>query len=207
MNRKLWVSVTLVLLLAVGTGCGQKPQAAPADNAIDGSAINSTNGNGASSAAGQAGDEAVTDEGTEGKHNGGQDVTEQTVTDTIETYYADEQMLDLIKSSAKITYTEESEKYMAALETLKKSSTSDAFALWEKIVFHSAKLENGQLTIDITIPDEARLGAGGEVMALDALKQTMFQFDEVKSIELLVDGKQTESLMGHEDLEHPMTRK
>lgn len=60
--------------------------------------------------------------------------------------------------------------------------------------------------MDVHMPDEARLGAGGEQFALDALTKTMFQFDEVKSVELLVDGAKVESLMGHVDLEHPLTR-
>jgi hypothetical protein len=45
------------------------------------------------------------------------------------------------------------------------------------------------------------------MFAIDALQKTFFQFDEVQSLELLVDGNQIESLMGHVELEHPMTRK
>ncbi|GJM74873.1 hypothetical protein HMSSN036_70890 [Paenibacillus macerans] len=65
---------------------------------------------------------------------------------------------------------------------------------------------NGELALDIELPDEARLGAGGEALAIDALKKTMFQFDEVKQIEVTVGGEKVESLMGHADLEHPITR-
>lgn len=45
-----------------------------------------------------------------------------------------------------------------------------------------------------------------EQFALEALKNTLFQFDEVKSIELLVDGEVVESLIGHAELEHPILR-
>jgi hypothetical protein len=43
-------------------------------------------------------------------------------------------------------------------------------------------------------------------MAIDALKQTLFQFDEVKRIVILEDGKPAESLMGHVDITEPLTR-
>ncbi|MNW52817.1 Sporulation and spore germination [compost metagenome] len=115
-------------------------------------------------------------------------------------------MLDLIKETKEITYQQEQDKYLAALKSLQ-GSDSNLFPLWGKVEFHSAVLKDGALTIDIALPDEARLGAGGEVLALDALKKTMFQFPEVESIELLVDGQQVDTLMGHEELEHPMTRK
>ncbi|MNC60821.1 Sporulation and spore germination [compost metagenome] len=78
--------------------------------------------------------------------------------------------------------------------------------LWGGIELKSLKFADGQITMDIHKPDEAQLGAGGEALAISALAQTLFQFEEVKSIEVLVDGEQVESLMGHVDLEHPMTR-
>ncbi|MDN4069132.1 GerMN domain-containing protein [Paenibacillus vini] len=202
MNRKLYITGVIVLLLALSTGCGQKPgTSSPVDNSAEGNVQGTTTTTDTTTAAGLAEGGNGTDAGT-----GEQVPTVQTVTKTIETYYTDDEMLELTKSSVEIKYTEEQEKYLAALQTLKGSADTALFALWKNVEFHSAKLENGQLTIDITLPDEARLGAGGEVLALDALKQTMFQFDEVKSIELLVDGKQRDTLMGHEELEHPMTR-
>ncbi|MEF2964274.1 GerMN domain-containing protein [Paenibacillus sp. M1] len=202
-KKQLWITGMLVLLLALSTGCGQKPQASsPDEGSVNGNAGNSVSGNQTGSAAG--GNNSV----SPGVSDPDQAAGEQTEaeTETIETYYTDDQMLDLKKSSAEITYEDEAEKYLAALETLKSSGQDDLFALWEKVEFNKAELENGQLTIDITLPDEARLGAGGESLALDALKQTMFQFTEVQSIELLVDGEQVDTLMGHVELEHPMTR-
>ncbi|WP_410768456.1 GerMN domain-containing protein [Fontibacillus sp. BL9] len=204
MNRKLYITGMLVLLLALSTGCGQKPGAAPADSTASGAAANSTETNqGGTSDPVTPGSSGVQ---TPGQASGGQTSEEQSIKKTIDSYFTDDQLLELKKVSAEITYKEEQDKYLAALKTLKESGSSDLIPLWGKVEFHTAKVENGELTIDITLPDEARLGAGGEVLALDALKQTMFQFQEVKSIELLVDGKQVETLMGHEELEHPMTR-
>lgn len=202
MNRKTWTIGMLVLLLALSTGCGQKPEASPANDPVaSGSEGTGTETVQTGSAA--AGETNTVPEKTEPPV---QSETDRTVKKTIETYYTDDQMLDLKKTSAEISYKDEAEKYLSALQTLKTSGNSALFPLWGKVEFHTAKLENGQLTVDITLPDEARLGAGGEVLALDALKQTMFQFPEVESIELLVDGNQVDTLMGHEELEHPMTR-
>lgn len=67
-------------------------------------------------------------------------------------------------------------------------------------------LKDGQVTVDLSLPDAARLGSPGEEMLLDALKKTLFQFSEVKTIEILLDGKQVESLMGHMELPHPIKR-
>ncbi|RCX23366.1 sporulation and spore germination protein [Fontibacillus phaseoli] len=205
MNRKFYITGMLVLLLALSTGCGQKPGAAPADSPVSGAAGNSTetNQDETSSDPVTSGSSGVQ---TPGQASGGQTSEEESIKKTIDSFFTDDQLLELKKVSAEITYKEEQDKYLAALKTLKESGSSDLIPLWGKVEFHTAKLENGELSIDITLPDEARLGAGGEVLALDALKQTMFQFQEVKSIELLVDGKQVDTLMGHEELEHPMIR-
>lgn len=200
MNRKTWTIGMLVLLLALGTGCGQKPGALPADDpSKGGTEISGTDTVQTGAAAEGSGASEQTEPPVQSE-------ADRTVKQTIETYYTDDQMLDLEKSSAEISYENEADKYLSALETLKTSSDNALFPLWGKVEFHAAKLENGQLTVDISLPDEARLGAGGEVLALDALKRTMFQFPEVESIELLVDGNQVDTLMGHEELEHPMTR-
>ena len=114
-------------------------------------------------------------------------------------------MMELVEGTAEITYKEDQEKYEAAYQALQKSDKGDMVPLWEKIGLNSLKFENGALTLDVTVPDEANLGAGGESFAIDAIKN-LFQFDEVKSLQILVDGQQTESLMGHVDLENPMTR-
>lgn len=199
MKRKMWIAGLLVLLIAISAGCGQKPQVAPAPeqpNEISG---------------------AVTDGGDTEANSPGQNNSNQSpnagstepdndvITTSIETYFTDDQMMDLIKESKKITYKQENDKYLTALQALQSSDTQ-LFSLWGKMQFQSANLKDGQLTIDMTLPDEARLGAGGESLALDALKQTIFQFSEVQSIELLVDGVQVDTLMGHVELEHPMKR-
>ncbi|WP_161487850.1 GerMN domain-containing protein [Paenibacillus glacialis] len=124
----------------------------------------------------------------------------------IQVYYTDTDATLLQKSEYEIHFANDTEKYQSAFKALQDDSNPDLISLWSKITLKTLSFNSGKVTLDIHMPDEARLGAGGEQFALDALKNTLFQFEEVKSIELLVDGAAVESLMGHADLEHPMVR-
>ncbi|WP_433744663.1 GerMN domain-containing protein [Paenibacillus amylolyticus] len=223
MNKKIWIAALLVTVMAVAAGCGSKPTAAP----------NQTQGAGTENNVTEVEGETITEpvtaepeenttptESTEGSSEGTTTTTPPSGTSTetpatyesnekktITVFYTDEEELELHKASAEISYASDDAKYKAAFESLQQSKDSKLVPLWSKeIELKSVQFKDGALTLDIHMPDTARLGAGGESYALDALKQTFFQFDEVKSLDLLVDGQQTESLMGHVDLEHPMTR-
>lgn len=199
MNKKIWSAGLLAAVMLIGAGCGQKPGAAPNDTPeqITPAPDNQT---------GQ--DHSGTSNGSGGSSTGsGSEVTTpEAKTESIKAYYTDPDLMELVEGTAEITYKEDQEKYEAAYQALQKSDKGDMVPLWEKIGLNSLKFENGALTLDVTVPDEANLGAGGESFAIDAIKKTFFQFDEVKSLQILVDGQQTESLMGHVDLENPMTR-
>lgn len=125
----------------------------------------------------------------------------------IQSYFGDDEGNKLVTKNVTISYTTDESKYLAALETLKKSPASDAVSLCPNTVFRSAVLKNGTLTVDMTIPASDNLGSGGEQLLLDAIQKTLFQFNEVQSIDLLVGGKRAESLMGHVELSHPIKRK
>ncbi|WP_413408069.1 GerMN domain-containing protein [Paenibacillus amylolyticus] len=223
MNKKIWIAALLVTVMAVAAGCGSKPTAAP----------NQTQGAGTENNVTEVEGETITEpvtaepeenttptESTEGSSEEATTTTPPSDTSTekpatsesnekktITVFYTDEEELELHKASAEISYASDDAKYKAAFESLQQSKDAKLVPLWSKeIELKSVQFKDGALTLDIHMPDTARLGAGGESYALDALKQTFFQFDEVKSLDLLVDGQQTESLMGHVDLEHPMTR-
>ena len=222
MNKKIWIAALLVTVMAVAAGCGSKPTAAP----------NQTQGAGTENNVTEVEGETITEPVTadlkriQRLQNPRRQLEEETTTTppsetstekpatsesnekkTITVFYTDEEELELHKASAEISYASDDAKYKAAFESLQQSKDAKLVPLWSKeIELKSVQFKDGALTLDIHMPDTARLGAGGESYALDALKQTFFQFDEVKSLDLLVDGQQTESLMGHVDLEHPMTR-
>ncbi len=89
---------------------------------------------------------------------------------------------------------------------MQQNGGENEISLWEHAVFNSVTVKDGDVTVDLSLPEEARLGAPGEVLALEAIRNTVFQFDEVKSLDLLLDGQAVESLMGHEELEHPFKK-
>lgn len=213
MNRKLIVSGMLVLLLVLSTGCGQKPQVSPSNGVTqeqvgaDGNSDSHSSDHEQGSNSGQEGNTGDSGQAGNGanQETGGSSVNEKK-TAKIETYFSDDQMLEMQKVEQEITYTSDDDKYLAALKALQNTEDQKLFPLWGKAVFNSVQIQNGEVVVDLSLPNEARLGAGGEAMALDALKQTLFQFSEVKSIQLLVDGQQVDTLMGHVELEQPLTR-
>lgn len=185
MKRKLWISSLMLLtVIVVATACGQKQQTASPNN--------EKNSN-------------VTTPAAADPQNPNQQEEDQTK-ETIDAYFTDEQIMDLKKESKEITYKDNNEKYIAALKSLQSANDDKLISLWEKVTFKTAEFKDGLVTVDITLPNEARLGSGGESLAIDSLKSTLFQFPEVTEIELLVDGAKVDTLMGHVELEHPMKR-
>ncbi|KKO52274.1 GerMN domain-containing protein [Paenibacillus sp. DMB20] len=228
MNKKYWAAGLLTIVLALAAGCGQKPAAAPSEPPQNTAGQVQTPG---TDQAEPTPEEKETDtvantNPTEPDTNVNAEKagteTQVAATDPkppekstepqpkkahIKMYYTDPELMELKEADGEITYTDDKDKYAKSFQALQKSSNEQLQPLWmDSIKLNSVKFENGALTLDITKPQEANLGSGGEMFAIEALRNMFFQYDEVKSIELLVDGKQVESLMGHVDLEHPMTR-
>ncbi|QWU18468.1 GerMN domain-containing protein [Paenibacillus sophorae] len=215
MNKKMGIIGIASALLLVLAGCGDKPSAAPANEGGIASPAIVSGAEGNVEASQQPMDSAVpdiTEQPTAGNESPSAEPSpsvapaEDKQSQTIDVYYTDSQMMDLKPAKADIAYKNDTEKYTEAFKALQKSDNTDLISLWGKMELKSLKFENGQIVMDIHKPAEAQLGAGGESFALSALTKTLFQFQEVQSIELLVDGEQVESLMGHADLLHPMTR-
>lgn len=208
MNKKIWTVGLLAAVMVFGAGCGQKPEAAPGNTPEQ--TTSTTPSPGAEPAPQQPAEGGSSTGTTNGAGSSSQTPAEtpenDKKTEQITVYYSDPELLELKKGSANITFEKDNEKYKAVFEALQKSDSAELIPLWEKVKLNSSTFEDGKLTLDLHIPDEANLGAGGEGFAVDALKQTFFQFEEVKSLQLLVDGKQVESLMGHVELENPETR-
>lgn len=210
MNNKYWMTGLLALALVAMSGCGQKPT-------IDGGQV--SQGSGGTTVTGEvvateneveSGRPVDTNKPIEGTvvsiDNRATKVSNKVTKLSIDVYYTDDQVMELKKAKQEIHYATDEEKYEVTLKALQSSGKTKLQPLWEKVVFKEITFKEGELTIDISLPDEARLGAGGEAFALEALTNTLFQFEEVQSIELLVDGRKVESLMGHVDLSHPMKR-
>lgn len=121
-------------------------------------------------------------------------------------YLTDAELLETVEQPVKLTFETDADLVKAAIAELQKDAGENALSLWKPIEVKTVELADGLVTLDIHLPDEARLGAPGEMFVIETLKKTLFQFDFVKSIELLVDGAKIETLMGHVELEHPMNK-
>ena len=126
--------------------------------------------------------------------------------ETIKIYYANNDGSELVEKTAQIESEPTDAKYLKALKLLTATDDSSLFPLAKGLDFKTAELKDGTLTVDLSIQDEGRLGSGGEELLMNALQKTVFQFPEVTALELLVDGKQTDSLMGHVGLDHPIKK-
>ncbi|WP_159883103.1 GerMN domain-containing protein [Paenibacillus puerhi] len=185
--HKMFMAAAVFALIA--SGCGQKPAEplSPAPEPAKTADPGSSNGSGSGGQAPVAPQPAKQSQ-------------------SVKVYYADANLEKLLEKEATIEFGEEKDKYLAAFNVLKKTPDDATVSLAKHLTFKSAQLKDGQLTLDLVMPDEARLGSGGEVMLLTALQKTAFQFDEVKTLEILLEGKQVESLMGHMELQHPFKR-
>ena len=126
-------------------------------------------------------------------------------TEQITVYYGDPENSKLKVRQRQISFVTDDEKYKAAFKAMQHSDDHAFIPTWSsQIGLKSLKIQSGIVTLDIHIPDTARVGSAGELLMIDSLKKTMFQFKEMKAIEILVDGEQVESLMGHLTLPHPI---
>ncbi|WP_238652956.1 GerMN domain-containing protein [Paenibacillus piscarius] len=209
MNKKLTYAGIAAMLLLVISGCGDKPTAAPAGTATPDSTSVSGGAGGNDSGSATATPQATSTPeptATAAPEATAKPDAPEKQSLSIKVFYTDPQQMDLVPGEATIAFKDTKEKYTEVFKALQNSSKADQIPLWNKIELKSLEFSNGQVVMDIHKPDEAQLGAGGEALAISALSQTFFQFDEVKNIDVLVDGEQVESLMGHVDLVHPITR-
>lgn len=126
---------------------------------------------------------------------------------TINVYVAaDDELISLKELKADIEYADSKEKIEEAFKALQKDGPKAEMSLWKNVKLLNVKVEGEAVTIDVHLPDEARLGAPGEELAMESIQKTMFQFDDVTSLDILVDGEQVESLMGHDELDHPIKK-
>jgi hypothetical protein len=125
----------------------------------------------------------------------------------IRVYYGDDQISKLHALTKEISYRTTVEKITIAFNSLREEPAPPLVSLFTKITFLNVQwMESGELTVNLSIAPEGQFGAGGEQLVVQALMATAFQFDEVVTLNILLDGKPVESLMGHVDLPHPIRK-
>lgn len=126
----------------------------------------------------------------------------------VKAYYSDQDDMKLVEKVVTVSVVKDSDAYEAALKALQKSDDPKAIPLFDDLKFTSVKFDavKGEMKLDMTFGPKTQLGAPGEALFLQALKKTIFQFPEVKTLYVLKDGKQVDSLMGHLELPYPIKR-
>ncbi|NQX59102.1 GerMN domain-containing protein [Paenibacillus qinlingensis] len=126
----------------------------------------------------------------------------------VKAYYSDQDEMKLVEKVVTVSVVKDSDAYEAALKALQKSDDPKAIPLFDDLKFTSVKFDSvkGEIKLDMTFGPKTQLGAPGEELFLQALKKTIFQFPEVKTLYILKDGKQVDSLMGHLELPYPIKR-
>lgn len=124
----------------------------------------------------------------------------------IDVYMANGDLTELRKVNVSITYQEEADKYRLAFIELTRSVDPELEPLWREHHLKGIYMKEGILHVDVVISTDEQLGSTGEMMALLALQNTFFQFDEISEIQILVDGEIQETLMGHVDISKPFKK-
>ncbi|MCM3747550.1 GerMN domain-containing protein [Paenibacillus pasadenensis] len=192
---KLAVLVAAAATTLTIAGCGAKE---PLDSGNTGSTPPPSSTSPSPQAAEGAG------EGTSA--NGGKQSGSSLIKQKIVIYQTDAELTELKELKTEISFPKEEKKLQAALEALAGDDRDGALSLWQGVKLNSVSVVDGAAKVDITIPADSRLGGPGEQLALDAMAKTVFQFKDIQSLDLLVDGEAVDSLMGHVELPHPIKR-
>ena len=127
-------------------------------------------------------------------------------------YFPDVQGIKLLKTvkSVKIDTKETSGKYKAALECLIEgtSEKGQTAIIPKKARLNGVKFADGNCLVDFSgeIVRNFVGGSTGEEMLVGSVVNTLTEFPEVKTVQILVDGEAIESLSGHMDLSKPLKR-
>ncbi|MBQ6975378.1 MAG: GerMN domain-containing protein [Selenomonadaceae bacterium] len=183
MIKKILISAMTALLL-VTSGCDKNNPTEPADNPKK--------------------TEVVTPENKDNP-----DVkSAQTLQVTV--YYPDQAGMSLIPVQREIKITDDSQKYIAAVNCLLDAPAEEEltkiFPKDAKIKSITLKGDTAVVDLDSGITKNFVGGSTGEEFLINSVVDTLTEFDEVKQVQFLIDGQEVETLAGHMDLSAPIKR-
>ncbi len=185
--KRILLALVAVLALALVAGCDSQKES-PAPSSAPASSTTGTN---------EAKDKG-TDEGSKAAKG------QQTIT----VYFPNEDGTKLL--AEKRTVDGAKDKYTAAVEALLAGpKEKGAVAILPKQAkLRSVKVTNGVAKVDFTKELQKSFvgGSTGEEMLVGSVVDTLTEFGEVKKVQILVEGKEIDSLSGHMDLSVPIAR-
>ena len=128
----------------------------------------------------------------------------------ITVYYPDQAGMSLIPVKREIKVTEENQKYLAAvnclLEQPKEEDLTKIFPKGAKIKSITLDKDTAVVDLDSGITKNFVGGSTGEEFLINSVVDTLTEFNEVKQVLFLIDGREVETLAGHMDLSEPIKR-
>ncbi|MBR5913728.1 MAG: GerMN domain-containing protein [Selenomonadaceae bacterium] len=125
-------------------------------------------------------------------------------------YYPDQAGMSLIPVKREIKFKDANQKYIEAVKCLLDSPTEEELTkIFPKDAkIKSIKLDGNTAVIDLDsgITKNFVGGSTGEEFLINSVVDTLTEFDEVKQVRFLIDGKEVETLAGHMDLSEPIKR-
>ena len=181
--RNILVIVLAVLCTVVLAGCDEQKKTESGGSAA---AVSSSTASGRSNSAGQ--EAAVTD---------------------ISVYYPDVNATGLVAVTKNVKVKGQ-DKYKAAVEALL-AGTDDkrlttVFPKKTKLLKVAVSGSTARVDFDKNLTAGFVGGSTGEEMLVGSLVNTLTEFPEIKKVQILVEGKEIDSLSGHLDLSKPVSR-
>ena len=181
--RNILVIVLAVLCTVVLAGCDEHKKTESGSSAT---AVSSSTASGSSKSAGQ--EAAVTD---------------------ISVYYPDVNATGLVAVTKNVKVKGQ-DKYKAAVEALL-AGTDDkrlttVFPKETKLLKVAVSGSTARVDFDKNLTAGFVGGSTGEEMLVGSLVNTLTEFPEIKKVQILVEGKEIDSLSGHLDLSKPVSR-
>ena len=149
---------------------------------------------------------AATDKKDAGAKNGSAKPAEKI---GIKVYYPDDNGMKLVAETRTVETTQDG-KYKAALESLLSGTKAKGMVniIPKKAKLKSVKVKNGIATVDFSedLVKNFAGGSTGEEMLAGSIVNTLTEFPEVKSVQIIIEGKEVDSLAGHLDTSKPLKR-
>ena len=185
MKSMLALLMLLTLLLAVGCGADDKSKGADTPAADK---------------------PAATDKKDAGVKNGAAKQAEKI---GIKVYYPDDNGMKLVAETRTVETTQDG-KYKAAMESLLSGTKAKGVItiIPKKTKLKSVAVKDGIATVYFSedLVKNFAGGSTGEEMLVGSIVNTLTEFPEVKSVQILLEGKKVDSLAGHLDTSKPLKR-
>ncbi len=128
--------------------------------------------------------------------------------ESIQVYFPNADGTKLIAVNKKIKTG--NDKYKAVMQALLEGTTDKKLTV---VMPKNTKLQSVKIDKNIAYVDFSKEftknftgGSTGEIMLVGSIVDTLTEYPEIKAVQILVDGKELDSLSGHMDLSTPIQR-